>query len=89
MEARDFCYWLMGSLELSPPEDGLNEEQTQILKNHLNMVFIHVVNEDGTLKEETEIYEQLKDQKIQFTKKFVDDTKTTGYHESLEIRENC
>ncbi len=54
MLTRDFCYWLMGSLELVEPENGLNEKQTQILKNHLNMVFIHMVNEDGSLKEEVE-----------------------------------
>jgi len=52
MTTRDFCFWMMGSLELIEPEDGLNEKQTQILKNHLNMVFEHIVNEDGTLKDE-------------------------------------
>jgi hypothetical protein len=52
MTPRDFCFWFMGSLELIEPEDGLNEKQTQILKNHLNMVFTHIVNEDGTLKDE-------------------------------------
>ena len=50
MTARDFCFWMMGSLELIEPEDGLNEKQTQTLKNHLNMVFEHIVNDDGTLK---------------------------------------
>lgn len=57
MTARDFCFWFMGSLELIEPEDGLNEKQTQTLKNHLNMVFEHIVNEDGTLIDEREIYE--------------------------------
>ena len=52
MTPRDFAFWLMGSLELSEPDEGLNEEQTQTLKNHLNMVFVHMVNEDGSLKDE-------------------------------------
>jgi len=52
MTTRDFAFWLMGSLELIEPEDGLNEKQTEILKNHLDMVFIHMVNDDGTLKDE-------------------------------------
>jgi hypothetical protein len=52
MTPRDFCFWFMGSLELIELEEGLNEKQTQILKNHLNMVFEHIVNEDGTLKDE-------------------------------------
>ena len=51
MTSRDFAYWLMGSLELTPPEDGLNKEQTQILKNHLNMVFAHEITPDGKLKD--------------------------------------
>ena len=51
MKTRDFCFWLMGSLELNENE-GLNEKQTQILKNHLDMVFVHMVNDDGTLKDE-------------------------------------
>ena len=55
MTSRDFAFWLMGSLELIEPEDGLNEKQTAVLKNHLNMVFIHMVNEDGTLKDEDEV----------------------------------
>ena len=55
MTPRDFCFWFMGSLELIEPEDGLNEKQTQMLKNHLNMVFTHIVNEDGSLKDEPKI----------------------------------
>ena len=52
MTSRDFCYWLMGSLELTPTEDGLNEKQTEILRNHLDMCYIHMVKEDGTLEPE-------------------------------------
>ena len=52
MTADNFCFWLMGSLELTPSEKGLDKEQTKILKNHLNMCFVHMVKEDGTLKDE-------------------------------------
>ena len=52
MTPREFCFWFMGSLELSEPENGLDEAQTQMLINHLDMVFIHMVNEDGSLKDE-------------------------------------
>ena len=55
MTTRDFAFWLMGSLELTPPNEGLNEEQTKILKNHLDMVFIHMVKSDGTLEPETRV----------------------------------
>lgn len=52
MKTDQLCFWLMGFLEMAEPEEGLNEKQTQTLKNHLNMVFEHIVNEDGTLKDE-------------------------------------
>ena len=51
MKTNEFCYWLMGSLELNENE-GFDEKQTKVLKNHLNMVFVHMVNDDGTLKDE-------------------------------------
>ena len=51
MTSRDFCFWLMGSLELNENK-GFDEKQTEILRNHLNMCFIHMVKEDGTLEKE-------------------------------------
>lgn len=33
-----FCYWLKGFLETANPKT-INEEQTQIIKDHLNLVF--------------------------------------------------
>ena len=51
MKPTEFCYWLMGSLELNENK-GFDKEQTQKLKNHLNMVFLHMVKEDGSLREE-------------------------------------
>jgi len=59
MTPNEFCYWLMGYMELSENTDGFNEKQTQTLKNHLNMCFIHMVKEDGTLEDEKEIYEAI------------------------------
>lgn len=39
MNARDFCYWLQGFFELDPDVKTLNEQQVQILKNHLRLAF--------------------------------------------------
>jgi hypothetical protein len=55
MTSRDFCYWLQGCFEILDPS-GLSERQTKIIKNHLNMVFIHEIDpsmpdEDGKLSE--------------------------------------
>ena len=52
MTSRDFAYWLMGSLELTPTDKGLDKNQTEILKNHLNMVFVHEITPEGDLKQE-------------------------------------
>lgn len=43
MKAYEFCYWLQGLLELQDPT-SLNEAQTQKIKNHLNMVFLHDID---------------------------------------------
>ena len=43
MTSRDFCYWLQGVLEGNPAVI-LNEIQLELVKNHLNMVFIHEID---------------------------------------------
>lgn len=43
MGSRDFCYWLMGFFEISEAT-SLTEKQTQQIRNHLNMVFIHEID---------------------------------------------
>jgi len=40
MTSADFCYWLQGYFEISETKQ-LNEKQTTIVKNHLNLVFRH------------------------------------------------
>jgi hypothetical protein len=43
MTARDFCYWLQGMFEVHKVTT-LDEEQTEIIKNHLNLVFVHDID---------------------------------------------
>lgn len=38
MEAIAFCYWLQGFMEMQDPKE-LNCVQTQMIKDHLNLVF--------------------------------------------------
>lgn len=38
MRAPAFCYWLQGLFELADPTE-LNEKQTQLIKEHLELVF--------------------------------------------------
>lgn len=43
MKSRDFCYWLQGLFEVAEPT-SLDEKQTDLIKRHLNMVFIHEID---------------------------------------------
>jgi hypothetical protein len=43
MTSRDFCYWLQGLLEVGDVSQ-LNERQVNIIRQHLNMVFIHEID---------------------------------------------
>jgi hypothetical protein len=40
--ARDFCFWLQGFYELGKPI-ALNQEQTEMVKRHLDLVFKHEI----------------------------------------------
>lgn len=43
MYSQDFCYWLQGLFELAEPSE-LNAKQTQQIKDHLNLVFVHEID---------------------------------------------
>ena len=49
MNSIDFCYWLQGHFEISGSKE-LTEEQVEIVKNHLNLVFKHEI--DGMYEKE-------------------------------------
>lgn len=43
MTSRDFCYWLQGLFELGSPAT-LDAKQTDLVKRHLAMVFVHEID---------------------------------------------
>ena len=43
MTSRDFCYWLQGFFEITSPI-YINDTQTKLVQQHLNMVFIHEID---------------------------------------------
>lgn len=43
MYSQDFCYWLQGYFEISGAKE-INEDQIEIIKNHLNLVFKHEID---------------------------------------------
>ncbi len=46
MTPRDFVFWLQGFFEITDPTE-INEKQTQMIKNHLNLVFYHEAEHMG------------------------------------------
>lgn len=44
MQSRDFCYWLQGFFEIHGGDVVLTPPQVDIIKNHLNMVFVHDID---------------------------------------------
>lgn len=51
MTSRDFCYWLQGFFEITesatkghPEMLVLDSHQIKVIRNHLNMVFIHEID---------------------------------------------
>jgi|688.fasta_scaffold644603_3 hypothetical protein len=43
MKTQDFCYWLQGLFELSDPKT-LSKKQTDLIKRHLALVFMHDID---------------------------------------------
>lgn len=43
MKSVEFCYWLQGFFEVSNPV-VLDANQVEIIKKHLNMVFLHEID---------------------------------------------
>ena len=52
MTTRDFCYWLQGLFELVETKT-LDEKQTQMIKNHLKIVFLVEANKGTKELQET------------------------------------
>ncbi len=49
MKSVEFCYWLQGFFEITGAgavaiQPGLTAAQTEIIKKHLDMVFIHEID---------------------------------------------
>ncbi len=47
MQARDFCFWLKGYLEITQSAqaiDCLTSEQVEMIEKHLDLVFIHEID---------------------------------------------
>ena len=43
MKSVEFCYWVQGMFELTDTKE-LNEQQTEMIKKHLQLVFVHEID---------------------------------------------
>lgn len=53
MTSRDFAFWLQGLFELGEVV-SLNEKQTELIKRHLSLVFVHDIDPSMGGKEQQE-----------------------------------
>ncbi len=58
MTSRDFCFWLQGFFEIAGNK-GITEEQTDILKKHLNLVFKHEIDPSMGDKEHQDVLDKV------------------------------
>ena len=54
VKADQFCYWLQGLFELAEPTE-LNEAQTDLIKRHLAMAFLHDIDKRPSVEEQGEL----------------------------------
>lgn len=48
MRPEEFCYWLQGYFELTEEDGGMSAKQVEKVKNHLALVFAHVIDPSYT-----------------------------------------
>jgi len=60
MTPREFCYWLQGLFELTDITQ-LDPKQTQLIRNHLNMVFAHTIDPSQGPPEHQALLQELHD----------------------------
>jgi hypothetical protein len=69
MTSRDFAYWLQGFFEINGVKKGgyeITDEQIDIIKSHLNLVFKHEIDpslNEGKSKEEVKELQDVHDGK--------------------------
>lgn len=61
MQSRDFVYWLQGFFEVSEAKE-LSQKQVDIIKNHLNLVFVHDIDAKDD-PDKAELYQSVHDGK--------------------------
>ncbi len=60
MTSRDFCYWLQGFFEVSD-QISVNKDQVEIIKKHLNLVFVHEIDPSYGDKKKQETLNKIHD----------------------------
>lgn len=58
MTSRDFAYWLQGFFEIANPKT-LDEERVEMIKKHLNLVFIHEIDPSINNQHSEEIIQKM------------------------------
>lgn len=72
MTSRDFAFWLQGLFELSNPTT-LDEKQTELIKRHLDLVFVHEIDPAMGDKKHQDILNKIHQGKTDEDTKIVDE----------------
>lgn len=81
MTAREFCYWMQGMFELTDPKT-LDERQTDLIKRHLAMVFLHEIDPSAGPPKMQELLDALHKQPPK-------DSASTGGHTAYDKLVRC
>lgn len=54
MTAAEFCYWLQGVFEVGDVK-SLDERQTDLIRRHLDMAFVHDIDKRPSLDEQAKL----------------------------------
>lgn len=60
MKSVEFCYWLQGFFEISTASSsielqGLTKDQTEMIKEHLQLVFVHEIDPSYPKEQQDEL----------------------------------
>lgn len=66
MTSRDFCFWLQGYFEIAGESD-IDQKQVEIIKKHLNLTFIHDIDESMGDKDHQDKLNEVHDKPSKFS----------------------
>ena len=92
MNATDFCYWLQGFFELASQSGSqepitLSRQQVEVIRRHLNLVFVHDIDPKAGPPEYQAMLQQIHDGDAPLN--FVEEGTPPSYESTRPERIRC